>query len=131
MQRLLVGNAHEARRIAARCAVEAVRPAGRHGEEGRRFDEGAVIGVDVVDLLHERATERLVVKRFELIERRNEVGVRAVACHVPCSSQSAFRRKFLETNLQRFALSRQPEGGRTQGTFQLSGSAPKRRHSLG
>ena len=72
-QRLLVGDAHETCRIAARRAVEAVRSAGRHGEERRRFDEGAVVGVDVIDLFDERAAERLVVERFKLRERRHEM----------------------------------------------------------
>ena len=42
-QRLLVVHAHEARRIAARRAVEPVRAAGGEREERRRLDEGAVV----------------------------------------------------------------------------------------
>ena len=66
-QRLFVLHAHEAGRVAARRAVETVGAAGRHREKRRRFDEGAVMPVDVVDLLDQRRPERLVVERLELL----------------------------------------------------------------
>src|SRR5262249_9890397 len=45
-QRLLVVDAHEARRIAARGAIEAVGACRGQREEWRRLDEGAVMGGD-------------------------------------------------------------------------------------
>ena len=57
------------RRIAARRAVEAVRAAGRDGAERRRLDEGAVMRIDVVDLLGDGGAVWLAVNGFEFVER--------------------------------------------------------------
>src|SRR5258708_22820284 len=48
-------------------------PAGREREERRRFDEGAVMRVDVVDLLGDRGRKHLAVMLLELIGGGDEV----------------------------------------------------------
>src|SRR5262249_50970228 len=80
-QGLLVNDAHKARWVAARRAVESASAASRHCAERRRFDEGAIVRVDVVNLLHHRSPGRRSVNCLERLERSDQMMTRSIGCH--------------------------------------------------
>ena len=73
-QGLLVGHPHEARLVAARRAVEPLRPRGRERGERRGLDIGAVVRRDAVDFLDRGGLDRLAVERFQLGDGGEGVG---------------------------------------------------------
>src|SRR5215468_1719873 len=80
-KRFLVPDANKTRRVATRGAIQSPGAAGCHGAKWRRFDEGAVVGVDVIDLFEHRRPGRLTINRLEDLDR-GDVMVRAVNRHV-------------------------------------------------
>ena len=92
-QRLLVVDAHEARRIAARRAIKAVRARGGEGEERRRLDEGLVLGGDTVGLLGGRRTIGLAINAPKRLDAGDDVI--AKFRHVGLPNEPADRITFL------------------------------------
>src|SRR5262249_60275922 len=70
--RLLVVDAREARRIAARGASEAVGARRGQREEWRRLDEGAVMAGDAVSLLGDRRPIGFTVDAFQRLDAGND-----------------------------------------------------------
>src|SRR5262249_54576673 len=67
-QRLLVLNAHESGRIAARGTIKAVGPRRGQREERRRLDEGAIMWGDAVGLLGNRRPIGLAVDALQRLD---------------------------------------------------------------
>ena len=75
-QRVLVDHAHEARRIAARRAVEAFRPAGRQHQNGAASISLRYCGGDVVGFLeHRRTVRRVGIETLELLRSSRSCGL--------------------------------------------------------
>src|SRR5829696_5381161 len=70
---VLVDHPHEARRIAARRAVQALRTGRRQHHERRDFYETAIVLGDIGDLLDHRRAGRLAIERFEFGFGRDEM----------------------------------------------------------
>ena len=70
-QRLLVVDADEARQIAARRAIQPLRPAGRERRERRLLDQHAIGRRDPVGDLDGRGVVGTAVDRLELLDRRD------------------------------------------------------------
>src|SRR6516165_2092779 len=70
-QRLFIGHAHKAGRVAAWRAIEPVRPASRQCKKRRRLDEFPIMRIDVVDLFDDRRTVGLTIERRQRFERGN------------------------------------------------------------
>ena len=67
-QGALVAEAHEARQVAARRAVEALRPDRRQRRQGRGRDQGAVLRRDTVGDLGDRGPARGPVQGLQLLQ---------------------------------------------------------------
>src|SRR5205085_6794267 len=72
-QRGVVLDMDEAGRIAARRAVETLRPARRERKEWRGLDQGAVMRADPIELLEQGGLRWRVVKPLELGRRGHQV----------------------------------------------------------
>src|SRR5262249_50157651 len=72
-QRFFVMNTNEARRIAARGAIEAFRTCAGQRKEWRRLDERAVMRGDAVRLLGDRRPIGLTIDALERVDVGNEV----------------------------------------------------------
>jgi hypothetical protein len=72
-QSFLVRHPHETRRVAARRAIEPIRPAGRQRKERRRLDEFAIMRIDAIDLFDDGWAIRFAVKRFERRQRGHAI----------------------------------------------------------
>src|SRR6266508_3397732 len=72
-QRLLVVNADETRRVAARGAIEAVRARSGERKERRRLDKSAVMGGDAVGLLGDRWSIGLTIDALERLDGGDDV----------------------------------------------------------